>query len=100
MYPHAYHSDYLSPKFTFCTLNLVKKFALAVGLGLDYGRKHLNSTTVYVLNLAYTISDQWGLFIEIYASFTEDYFEDHWDAGLSYLVNKNLQIVLYRGLSK
>jgi len=40
------------------------------------------------------------VFIENYASFTEDYFEDHCDVGLTFLMNNHLQLDLFRGLGK
>jgi len=97
----AYHTDYIAPKITLVvSQNLSEKIGLVANLGMDYNGNDPKSTAFYVLNLAYTISDHWGVFIENYASFTEDYFEDHWDAGMAYLVNNNLQLDFYGGLSK
>ena len=53
----------------------------------------------YVINYAYNISNKWGLFIENYAIFTADRFDNYWDTGFSYLVNNNLQLDASGGTS-
>ena len=95
---YYYERDYVAPKIVFLSGGkLTKRLAMLVNLGIDYNGFDSKPSFLYVLNFAYTISDSWGIFIENYASFTEDYFENRWDGGLAYTLNSNLQLDLYGG---
>ncbi|TAH41470.1 MAG: transporter [Bacteroidetes bacterium] len=95
---YQYEKDYVAPKIVFLSGGkLTERLAVLVNLGIDYNGFDSKPNGLYVLNFAYTISNSLGIFIENYASFTEDYFENHWDAGLGYTVNSNLQLDLFGG---
>ncbi len=95
---YEYEKDYVAPRVVFLSGGkLTKRLSMLVNLGIDYNGFDSHPSGLYVLNFAYSISDSWGIFIENYASFTEDYFENRWDAGLGYAVNSNLQLDFYGG---
>lgn len=91
--------DGIAPKAVFIvSQSLTDKLGLTVNFGSDYDFDTFNPTWKYVLNLSYSINDKVGVFVEPYGAFTGA--EDHaikFDAGVSYLVNNDLQLDLLGG---
>lgn len=96
----AYNSKYLAPKIILVgSEKISERLGLVLNLGIDYDGNSPKPQGLYVINLAYTLSDILAVFVENYLSFTEDYFEPRFDVGLGYLMNKNLQLDIYGGYS-
>ncbi len=55
---------------------------------------------LYTLAYGYSFTDKWGAYAELYGAFPEDTTAYHlWDAGITYLVNNNLQLDVTVGTS-
>lgn len=72
------------------TDSFTDKLSWTVNLGSNFD-KDFNTNGIYVLNLSYSISDKIGVFIEPYGTIDSD-FHLNFDAGISYLVNNDLQL--------
>lgn len=70
--------------------NFTDKLSWTVNLGSNVDN-NFNTNGIYVLNLSYAISDKIGVFIEPYGTIDND-FHLNFDAGISYLVNNDLQL--------
>lgn len=66
------------------------KLSWTLNLGSNFD-KDFNTNGIYVANLSYSISDKIGVFIEPYGTIDND-FHVNFDTGISYLVNKDLQL--------
>jgi len=48
---------------------------------------------IYTIAYGYSFTEKWGAYAELYGAFPEDTQAYHlWDAGITYLVNNNLQL--------
>ncbi|MGJ8683160.1 MAG: transporter [Nonlabens sp.] len=71
---------------------LSDKAGLAYNLGARIGDDRSLEYT-YTLAYGYSITEKFGVYGELYGSFPEDSKAAHlWDAGITYLVNNNLQL--------
>lgn len=81
-------------------LTASKKIAEQWGVLLNIGGDHNEWTTdpewLYVVNVNYSINAKWSTFLENYATFGNGY-SGHWDTGVSYLANNDLQWDIYGG---
>ena len=94
-----YNADNIAPQFLMVTnQELFKRFFLTTNLGADWDGNNTNPTGIYAVNLALSINDKWGGFIENYGSFDDSYFDTGFDAGIAYLVNNNLQLDILGGI--
>lgn len=97
----AYNIKHVAPKILFiASKNLSPKFSLLSNFGISYNGNDSNPDGLYVLNLGYSLSTKWGVFVENYGTFSKNNYEGKWDAGIAYLYNDNLQFDLYGGISK
>ncbi len=71
------------------------KLSWTVNVGSDFDKKY-NTNGIYILNLSYAVNDKIGLFIEPYGTINND-FNLNFDAGMSYLINKDLQLDVLGG---
>jgi hypothetical protein len=86
-----YRRDKLGTAFVLVTSNnLSDSFTISTNWLLNYLGDGAGPNYGYVLNLAYSISDKWGSFFEIYGSLND--FNTDIDLGFFYLVNNDLQL--------
>lgn len=90
----AFKSTNTGANFRFSFSNtLSNKSSLTYNLGANWSGNNLEMAYLYTLNYGYSISDKLGVFAEIYGDFPENASANHlWDAGLTYLINNNLQL--------
>ena len=79
---------------------LTNRFNLTINTGVVYSGISPDPRGSYVINLGYSLSDSWSLFVENYGSWGQDAFENYWDAGFAFLLNSNLQLDVYGGYGK
>jgi hypothetical protein len=79
---------------------LTNKFKLTVNTGVVYSGISPDPRGSYVINLGYSLSDSWSLFVENYGSWRRNDFENYWDGGAAFLLNPNWQFDLYGGYGK
>lgn len=72
------------------TDSFTDKLSWTINIGSNFD-KDLKTNGIYVVNLSYSISDKIGAFIEPYGTIDDD-FNVNFDTGISYLVNKDLQL--------
>ena len=67
--------------------------SLAYNLGAAWGNDSPEIAYVYTLAFGQAITEKMGAYVELYGDFPEDSAANHlWDAGLTYLVNNNVQL--------
>jgi hypothetical protein len=79
---------------------LTNRFNLTINTGVVYSGISPDPRGNYVINLGYSLSDSWSLFVENYGSWGQDAFENYWDGGVAFLLNPNFQFDLYGGYGK
>ncbi len=95
---HDYNPKYLAPRILFiASQSLTNKLSYVINIGPEWNGNDAKPTGVYVANLTYSFAPKWGTFLENYGTFTNNHFENHWDTGLAWLVNNNLQLDAYGG---
>ena len=66
------------------------------GIAYNLGARIANDRSLeylYTIAYGYSFTDKWGAYAELYGAFPEDTTAYHlWDAGITYLVNNNLQL--------
>lgn len=72
--------------------NLTEALALTTNFGLVFNTNADNITSIYIVNLSFPIADKVGAFVEGFANSTDGDFDINFDAGISYLVNNDLQL--------
>ncbi len=70
--------------------SLTQNLNLGFNLGTIFA-KGTDANALYVVNLSYSVNDKIGVFVEPYGTISND-FEINFDTGISYLVNKDLQL--------
>lgn len=94
----AYTIDYVAPAVLIMAgTSINDKLSVLLNFGIDYSGNDAQPNWIYVANLSYSISPKVGTFIENYGHFNDNDFWNYWDAGISYLVNNNLQLDIYGG---
>ncbi len=72
---------------------LSKKSSLAYNIGAAWGDDSSEVAYVYTLVYGYSITDNLGVYAELYGDFPEDNKANHlWDAGLTYLLSDSIQL--------
>ena len=95
-----YRLDNVSSKMIIATGNqLAPNWGLTTNLSLDWGNNQLQPQGGYVISLAHSLNQQWGVVAEAYGGLRPGDLTYSFDLGLSYLVNENLQFDLYGGLN-
>lgn len=87
----AFQSDYIGTDFRFVmTNNLSKRFTLSYNIGGEFGA---GATGIYTVSLGASIVNKLGGFVELYGFMPQKFLPDHrFDAGLTYLILKNVQV--------
>ncbi len=70
--------------------SLAKNLNLGLNLGTQFG-EGIDANALYVVNLSYSVNDKVGVFVEPYGTISNN-FEINFDTGISYLINKDLQL--------
>ena len=79
-------------RFSFAhTLN--DRSSLSYNIGAEWGDDSPEAAYIYTLAYGYAITDAWGAYAEIYGDFPENSRANHlWDAGITYLIQNNIQL--------
>jgi hypothetical protein len=90
----AFQSDYIGTDFRFVmTNNLTKRFTLSYNIGGEFGAGAPGATGIYTVSLGASIVNKLGGFVELYGFMPQKFSPDHrFDAGLTYLILKNVQV--------
>ena len=97
----AYNPQHVAPNVVLMASNAFNdKMSWLLNFGASYNGNDARPTGIYVVNVGYTISPTWGMFVENYGNFTNNSFENRWDTGLAYVVSNNLQLDIYGGAGK
>lgn len=79
---------------------LSEKSSIGYNIGGQWGDDSAEAAAVYTVAYGYSITDAFGFYAELYGDMPEDSSANHyWDAGLTYLVNNDLQLDIYAGTS-
>ncbi|MEQ9415040.1 MAG: transporter [Cyclobacteriaceae bacterium] len=93
-----YEIDNVAPRFIIATnQKLSETFTLFTNWGGSWNGVNSTGTGFYTINLAFPICGKLGGFVENYGSLTDGDFDTRFDAGLSYLVNNDLQLDVLGG---
>jgi hypothetical protein len=72
---------------------LSEKSSIGYNVGAQWGNDSPEIAYIYTLAYGYSITDAFGFYAEVYGDLPENNQANHfWDAGLTYLVNNNLQL--------
>ncbi|NNK40153.1 MAG: transporter [Winogradskyella sp.] len=96
-----YRPEYTGVDFRFSLSHtLSERSSLGYNIGAQWGNDSPEATAIYTLAYGYSISEKLGLYAELYGDLPEDSSANHyWDAGITYLVNNDLQLDTYVGTS-
>lgn len=79
---------------------LSEKSSLGYNIGAEWGNDSPEAAAIYTIAYGYSFNDAFGMYAELYGDFPEDNSANHyWDAGMTYLVNNDLQLDAYVGTS-
>ena len=79
---------------------LSEKSSLGYNIGSQWGNDSPEAAAIYTLAYGYSFTNKFGFYAELYGDLPEDRSANHyWDAGLTYLVNNDLQLDTYFGTS-
>lgn len=103
IFRHVGHESY-APTFSYpiglltATHNLSKRFALGYNIGFAYSGETADGFFIYSAYLGFHITKRLWSFAELYGDFDNGNFPNHkLDAGLTYLIRKNLQVDVSAG---
>ncbi len=90
----AFQSDYIGTEFRFAmTNNLTKRFSLSYNIGGEFGAGAPGATGIYTVALGASLINKLSGFVELYGFMPQKFSPDHrFDAGLTYLILKNVQV--------
>jgi len=72
---------------------LSERSNLSYNVGAQWEGDSPEAAYIYTLAYGYAISDAWGVYAELYGDFPENSMANHlWDAGITYLVQNNIQL--------
>ena len=72
---------------------LSDRSSLSYNLGAEWGNDSPEAAYIYTLAYGYAITDAFGAYVELYGDFPENSMANHlWDAGITYLVQHNIQL--------
>lgn len=95
----AFNSAYVRPRLTLITnQQILEKWALTTNWGLFWNGNSADPSGFYVVNVSYSATEKWSLFVEAFGVIKSEMIEPHIDGGGGYLVNNNLQLDLSAGL--
>lgn len=72
---------------------LSENSSLSYNIGAQWGNDSPEAAYIYTLSYGYSFTDRLGAYAELYGDFPEDSRANHlWDAGLTYLIQDNIQL--------
>jgi hypothetical protein len=88
-----FQSDFIGTDFRFVmTNNLSKRFTLSYNIGGEFGAGSQGATGIYTISLGAGLIKKLSAFVELYGFMPQKTSPDHrFDAGLTYLIMKNIQ---------
>jgi hypothetical protein len=96
-----YNPNYLAPRLmVLLSQNVTGSILFTGNFGLDYDGFNVKPNKLYAFSFSFTLTDKLGTFVETYGSFRNDLFFNHFDAGLSYLATKDVQLDLFGGTGR
>lgn len=79
---------------------LSENSSLGYNIGAQWGDDSAEAVAIYTMAYGYSFTDKFGMYAELYGDLPEDSSANHyWDAGVTYLVNNDLQLDAYFGTS-
>ena len=95
---NAYRTNHVAPTIIVASnFNLSNNSSLTFNAGLDYDGVGAAVTYLWTLSYSYSITDTWGTFVEGYGNEKSGTDKLYIDSGLSYLVNKDMQLDISAG---
>jgi len=75
-------------------LSISHELGERVSLGYNIGYDHINSDNIltYSVALGFSVNEKFGMYIEPFGSWEEGDFVHNFDAGMTWLVNKDFQL--------
>jgi hypothetical protein len=89
-----YKPEHTSIDFRFAfSHTLSENSSFSYNLGAQWGGDSSEASYIYTASYGYAISNSLAAFIEFYGDLPEDNKSNHnWDAGITYLISKNIQL--------
>ncbi|MDX1463459.1 MAG: transporter [Marinirhabdus sp.] len=89
-----YRPETTGADFRFSFSNtLSDRSSIAYNIGAQWGNDSPEVAYVYTLAYGFAVTDQFGLYAEVYGDLPEDNRANHlWDAGVTYMLKPNLQL--------
>jgi outer membrane receptor protein involved in Fe transport len=89
-----YRPETTGADFRFSLANtLSEKSSLAYNVGAQWGNDSPEIAYIYTIAYGYAVTDKFGAYAELYGDFPENNEANHlWDAGITYLLQENIQL--------
>ena len=95
----AYMTSHLAPSLKVIALHTIgRNFSLGYNIVAAWDGETAKPTGIYTVSLGIALSEDIGVFIENYAYFKKGLFDFRSDAGITWLIKRNLQVDLSGGL--
>jgi len=97
----AFRTEHLAPLFLFLyKQSFSDVVSLSGNLGMSWNGDTPDPQTNYVINFGFNISGKLSAFVENYGWIRNEQLVSHFDGGISYLINNNLQFDISGGYGK
>jgi hypothetical protein len=94
-----YRSANLAPSVYLLFQNSISdKLALGYNIGLEWDGETSKPTTFYAVNLGYSFTDKFSVFVEHYGYLISGANTFYFDGGIAYLLTNKLQLDTYAGI--
>jgi Putative MetA-pathway of phenol degradation len=95
-----FKSDYFAPEFRFVMQHtLSEKMSFSYNLGAEWDGFTPEPTFIYTIATGYSISNNWGSYIELFGFAPQNTEASHnFDGGLTYLINNNTMLDVSAGV--
>ncbi len=95
----VFMTSYLAPSLKVIASHTIgSNFSLGYNIVAAWDGETAQPTGIYTVSLGMSVSEGIGIFIENYAYFRKGFFDFRSDAGITWLLKKNLQVDLSGGL--
>lgn len=96
-----YNTEEIAPSFMLMhSQALSETFTLTTNWGVAWNGNDNDPAGLYVINVAFPITDKLGGFIENYGTLVGGDLDARWDTGLGYLINNDFQLDISGGLGR
>lgn len=87
------NNTYFSPKFTLSSEFYVsERITTVFNFGMLWDGIETEQNYFQIINISYSLGRNWSCFAEYYANYQAGSYDGKWDAGFSFLQNRNCQI--------